>query len=159
MYDTPCLFLKNYVGRESARLSGFFKLVGLLGDAEFWWGAACCSRCWGPLLAKSLHLAGRSQEGVCSASSLLYLCGFLFQRQKQGPALMLNGLLSSLFWLGISWKARKLRKVPWVFSFINAQISGLTAAGPNPSCIISDRQSSEVWLSRDNQVPKLFCFC
>lgn len=38
-------------------------------------------------------------------------------------------------------------------------IAGLAPAGPNPFCSISEKQSSEVWLSMDDQVLKLFCFC
>lgn len=150
MYDTPSLFLKNYIGRESARLSGFFKLLWLLGETEFWWGAACCSRRWGPLLAKSLHLAGRSQEWACSASSLLCLWGFLSQSQEQGPALMLNGLLSSLFWLVISRKAGRLRKVSWVFPFINVEWYWLLQALALPASLVTSRvqRFALVWITR-----------
>lgn len=76
---------------------------------------------------------------------------------RDQPLCLMACLVLFSGWLASSRKAGKLRKVPWVFPFINAEISGLTAAGPNPSTsLVTGR--AQVCFSMDNQVHEWCAF-
>lgn len=100
MCDTPCLFLKNFLGRESADSVVYSNWYGSWEQLNFGGVQRAVpdarDLCWTNL---SIWQGDHRNEFALPPPCFLYLCGFLFQRQEQRPALMLNGLFSSLFWL------------------------------------------------------------
>ena len=149
--EQPCICIPCLLFEKKRlcwhKLGGFFRLMWLLEQAAFWWGAVPDAE---DLHWPHLNLAKRWWEWLCSASSSFYFCGLLSQGQEQGPALVLSRLLTSLFWLSHDKLGRWGNCLGYSASFMHWYLGWLRQVSNLLVALVRGRvqRFDSVWITR-----------